>query len=250
MGVIRVDPHIKVLDERVRSLAISRGLDAIVYAPHFTPLPTIVERARRYSDDRLLVVPARELFTGTWRTRKHVLAIGLADPIPDFLDLETTMEALHEQDAAVIAPHPGYLSMSLSPEDVLDFRAQIDAVEVYNPKFLPHHARRARQLADRVDRPPIVSSYAHLRRTVGVASIHLEGAADSPDDIVEAIKSGAIVGHSRPPVPQRWVSHASELTHLLWENTGQKSARLLSPKTEATHPSAPIYDGRFDGISE
>ena len=65
----RVDLHVKVLDERVVERAKARGLDALVYAPHFTRLPAIRARAARFSDDDLLVVPAREVFTGSWRDR-------------------------------------------------------------------------------------------------------------------------------------------------------------------------------------
>jgi len=61
----RVDCHVKVLNERVVERAKRAGLDALVYAPHFTRLPEIRERAAAYSDDELLVVPAREVFTGT-----------------------------------------------------------------------------------------------------------------------------------------------------------------------------------------
>ncbi|PSP39031.1 metal-dependent phosphoesterase, partial [Halobacteriales archaeon QH_7_65_31] len=36
--MFRVDPHVKILDERVVRRAKQRGLDAIVYAPHFIRL--------------------------------------------------------------------------------------------------------------------------------------------------------------------------------------------------------------------
>ncbi|HET7324465.1 MAG TPA: PHP domain-containing protein, partial [Halococcus sp.] len=55
----RVDLHIKILDEQVVQRAKRYGLDVLVYAPHFTRLPAIRERARAFSDDDLLVVPAR-----------------------------------------------------------------------------------------------------------------------------------------------------------------------------------------------
>ncbi|PHQ46649.1 metal-dependent phosphoesterase, partial [Halorubrum sp. C3] len=36
----RVDAHVKVLDDEVVARAKDRGIDALVYAPHFTRLPT------------------------------------------------------------------------------------------------------------------------------------------------------------------------------------------------------------------
>ena len=69
MREFRVDPHVKVLDERVVARAKRRDIDALVYAPHVTRRPDLAARARRFSDDELLVVPARELFSGSWRNR-------------------------------------------------------------------------------------------------------------------------------------------------------------------------------------
>ncbi|MFC6726015.1 PHP domain-containing protein, partial [Halobium palmae] len=83
--------HAKVLDERVVARAKSRGIDVLVYAPHFVRLPDARETATRFSDDDLLVVPAREVFTGSWRDRKHVLAVGLSEPVPDFVELDAAL---------------------------------------------------------------------------------------------------------------------------------------------------------------
>ena len=139
-----VDMHVKVLDERVVQRAKARGLDALVYAPHFTRLPDIRDRAGRFSDDELTVFPARELFANSWQRRRHVLAVGLDEPVPDFLTLDATLAELRRQDAAILIPHPGFLSVSLGGEEIQQYAGTIDAVEVYNPKHLPHHNRRAR----------------------------------------------------------------------------------------------------------
>ena len=71
------------------------------------------ERAERFSDDDLLVVPARELFTGSWRNRKHVLALDLEAPVPDFLTFEGTIAELERQDAVVLAPFVDSLSQEI-----------------------------------------------------------------------------------------------------------------------------------------
>ena len=94
--VTRVDLHVKVVDEDVVERAKAAGIDALVYAPHFEHLDTVRERAARFSDEELLVVPGREYFTGTWANRKHVLAVDPDDPVPDFLPLEATMAELHD----------------------------------------------------------------------------------------------------------------------------------------------------------
>lgn len=245
MALARVDPHVKVLDESVKSLALARGLDALIYAPHFTPWPTVVDHARRYTDDDLLVVPAREIFTGPWNDRKHVLSLDLERPIPDFISLSDTMTELQAQEACVIAPHPGYLSMSLSPDDVVRYREHIDAIEVYNPKFLPWHGPRAKRLAQRLGAPIVTSSYAHLRSTVGTVWIEIDAEITHEPDVIEAIRDGAIKGYGHSGLGRLTRTKLGELSHLCWENSGQKLMRVLADGPPATHPSCDVYHGRF-----
>lgn len=177
----RVDMHVKVLDEQVVRRAKARGLDALVYAPHFTSLPEIERRAAAYTDSELLVVPAREVFTGDWRNRNHLLAVGLDRPVPDFITLEGALLECRNQGAATLVPHPGFLTVSLDGEDVKQYRSLVDSVEVYNSKFWPHHSRRASLIAENASQPTFASSYAHLRRSVGEAWTGFDRADVEPD---------------------------------------------------------------------
>ena len=244
----RADLHVKVLDERVVERAKARGLDALVYAPHFTRLPRIRERAERFSDDDLLVVPAREVFTGTWRNRKHALAVGLDEPVPDFVPLDDAMAAFARQDAAVLIPHPEFLSVSLAADDLRTYRDRIDAVEAYNPKHWPHHNRRASGLAADLDLPTFTSSYAHLRGTIGEAWTEFDRSIDSAAELVAALKEGA----NRRVVHRSGWKHrlrrATEFAHLGWENSYEKVDRLFLSGMEPTHPDHIAYDGRFEGV--
>ncbi|AEH38717.1 PHP domain-containing protein [Halopiger xanaduensis] len=244
-----VDCHVKVLDERVVERATRAGLDAIVYAPHFTRLPDIRERAAAYSSDDLRVIPAREVFTGAWHERKHVLALGLEEPVPDFIPLEAAMAEFERQDAVVLAPHPGFLNVSLSESDLQQYRDVIDAVEIFNPKHLPHHNRRAGKLAEQFDYPPFTSSYAHLPRTVGVAHTEFDAAVESEADLCRALEDDV----SRRVVHENglahWVATAGELAHLGYENTWKKADRFFLSGTEPTHPRHIAYDGRFDDVA-
>ncbi len=203
-----VDCHVKILNEAVVERAKQAGLDVLVYAPHFTRLPEIRDQASAYSDDDLLVVPAREVFTGSWRNRKHVLAIGLSDPVPDFISLEAAMAEFDRQDAAVLVPHPTFATVCLSETDIAQYAEMIDALETFNPKHLPFHNRRARALAREYDLAPFTSSYAHLSRTVGTAYTVFETAIDTETDLLEALhdpaprriahETGSSAGKRRP----------------------------------------------------
>lgn len=249
MPTTRVDLHAKVLDGGVVRRAKAAGIDVLVYAPHFTRLPDARDRAAEYSDDELLVVPGRELFTGSWRDRKHVLAVGLTDPVPDFITLDAVFDELRRQDAAALVPHPGFLNVSLTPTDVERFRDTVAAVETHNPKHLPHHNRRARAIADAYDIPGFASSYAHLPETVGGVWTAFDAAIDTEADLVDALESGV----PRQTYHQRGARYQArslaEKLHLGYENTWEKIDRILLSGTEPTHPRHIAYDDQFDDVA-
>ncbi len=244
----RVDCHVKVLSEQVIYRAKKAGLDAIVYAPHFTRLPEIREQATAYSDEDLLVIPAREVFTGSWRNRKHILAIGLTDPLPDFIPLSVAIDELEAQGAAILAPHPEFLTVSLTEADLRQYRQAIDAIEIYNPKHLPRHNRRARELAGDLGYPPFTSSYAHLPETVGTAYTAFDR-IDTEAGLVEALKEDVWRRVTYKDGLRRRLTTARELGHLCWENTYQKADRLFLSGIEPTHPRHIAYEGQFDDVS-
>jgi predicted metal-dependent phosphoesterase TrpH len=249
MTEFRVDPHVKVLDERVVARAKARGLDALVYAPHFTRLPTVEARAERFSDEELLVVPAREVFTGNWRHRKHVLAVGLTDPVPDFITLEGAMAEFERQGAAVLAPHPEFATVSLQAHDLRAHRERIHGIEAYNPKQFDVHDDRATELAREFDLPAFGSSYAHLAGTVGEVWTTFEQRHATGDALVEALRSGA----PREMYHRDGTAHRlrclAEFGHLFYENTWEKLDRLFLSGTEPTHPGHIAYGGEFDDVS-
>ena len=249
MTTTRVDLHVKILDEQVARRAKARGIDVLVYAPHFTRLPTIEARARQFTDDDLLVVPAREVFTGDWRDRKHVLGIGLDEPIPDFIALDATMDELDRQDAATLVPHPDFLTVSLADDDLERYGEVIDAVEVYNPKHLPQHNRRAKELADSHGFPAFASSYAHLPGTIGEVWTAFDRPIESADDLVAALEAGADRTVKRRTGPRHQLRCALEFSHLGYENSWSKVDRLLLSGMEPTHPHHVAYDGTFDDVS-
>lgn len=245
----QIDCHVKVLDDRVVERAKRAGLDAIVYAPHFTRLPEIRERAAAYSSEDLLVIPAREVFTGSWRNRKHVLALGLREPVPDFIPLEAAMAEFDRQDATVLVPHPEFANVSLTVADLRTYAETISAIEIHNPRHLPWDNRRARELADTLSIPPFTSSYAHVPRSVGVAYTAFEAGIESEADLLTAFEDGAARRIVYDTGLERWGTTAMELGHLVYENTWKKVDRLFLSGTEPTHPQHIAYDGRFDDVS-
>ncbi|MEF8777325.1 MAG: PHP-associated domain-containing protein [Natronomonas sp.] len=248
MDRFRIDVHVKVLDERIVERAKSRGLDGIVYAPHFVRLPEIRRRAERFSDSELLVVPGREVFTGDWRNRKHILAVGLSDPVPDFITLEGALAEFERQGAAVLAPHPEFATVSLEAHDLRAHRDRIHGIEVYNPKYLDGHGERARELAREFDLPAFGSSYAHLPATVGEVWTEFDRTLEA-DEIVDALQNDTARRVYHRSGAKHRIRCAAEFTHLFYENSWGKIDRLFLSGTEPTHPDHIAYDGRFDGVS-
>jgi predicted metal-dependent phosphoesterase TrpH len=241
--------HVKLLDDRVVERAKARGIDVLVYAPHFTRLPDIRARARAFTDENLLVVPARELFTGSWRDRKHLLAVGLTEPVPDFVTLEGAIRECERQRAAVLVPHPDLLTVSLDAADVRRHRERIDAVERYNAKCLPWQNRAMGAIVRETGLPAFGSSYAHLHATVGEAWTAFERPIDDETDLVRALRERA----PRRVIRRSGVGHrvrgAVDFAHLAYENTWGKIDRLLLSGMEPTHPDHIAYRGRFDDVA-
>ncbi len=244
-----LDVHVKVLDERIVERAKARGLDALVYAPHFVRLPEIRSRAERFADSELLVVPGREVFTGDWRNRKHVLAIGLSDPVPDFITLEAAMAEFERQGAAVRAPQPEVATVSLEAHDKRAHRDRIHGIEVYNSKNLAAHDERAHELASKFELPPVGSSYAHLRGTVGEVWTAFDCRFEAVEEIVEALRDGIPRRVYHRNGAEHHLRCAAEFAHLFYENSWGKLDRLFLSGTEPTHPDHIAYDGRFDDVS-
>jgi predicted metal-dependent phosphoesterase TrpH len=245
----RVDAHVKVLDDDVVALAKERGIDALVYAPHFTRLPTIRKRAARFSDDDLTVVPAREVFTGDWGNRRHILVLGLDEPVPDYITFEAAMAEADRQDAVVLAPHPGFATISLTRPEIAAHSTRIDAVETYNTKLLPHQNARTRRIAEATDQPGFGSSYAHLPGTVGEAWTEFDGDYDGVDGVVDAFREA----RPRTVVHRGGIGHQLrglvEFAHLAYENTWEKLDRQFLSGDEPTLPSNVAYEGRFNDVS-
>ncbi|ESP89907.1 PHP-associated domain-containing protein [Candidatus Halobonum tyrrellensis] len=241
--------HTKVLDERVVDRARASGIDVLVYAPHFTRLPDIRERAERFSTDDLTVVPAREVFTGDWSNRRHLLAVGLSDPVPDFITFEGALAEFERQGAAVVVPHPEYLNVSLTRAEVGAYRDRLHGVETRNAKLFARQNDRALRIAEAFDIPGVASSYAHLRGTIGAAWTEFPGLDPTESALVDALRSRTERSAVVRSDPATRVRRLAEFGYLGVENTYGKLDRLFLSGMEPTHPRHIAYDGRFDRVA-
>ena len=245
----RVDMHVKVLSDRVVERAAAHGIDVLVYAPHFTRLPEINAEAESYSTEEVTVVPAREVFTGDWANRRHLLVIGLDEPLPDFITFEAALAECDRQHAAVVVPHPGFANVSLTKPEIRAHRDRLDAVETYCAKLFGYQNRRGQRVADELDIPGFGSSYAHLAGTTGEAWTTFDQQIDATAELVEALRTEV----PREVVHRSTAGHRGyqllEYVHLGYENSWKKIDRLLLSGDEPTHPRNVVYEGRFDDVS-
>jgi predicted metal-dependent phosphoesterase TrpH len=221
----------------------------LVYAPHFTRLSEIRDRAEQFSDDDLLVVPAREVFTGDWRSRRHLLAVGLSEPVPDFVTFEATLAELDRQDAATLVPHPGLMNVSLTRSEVGAYRDTIHGVESLNAKQFPYQNERGERIVEAFDVPTFASSYAHLVGTVGSAWTEFDREIDSEAELVAALREGADRRLVKRTDPATRIRRLAEFAHLGYENSWGKLDRLFLSGMEPTHPRHIAYEGRFDDVA-
>lgn len=241
--------HVKTLNGRVVERAKARGLDVLVYAPHFTRVPDIRAEAKRHSDDELLVVPGREVFTGNWQNRRHLLVIGLSNPIPDFISFEGALSEIADQGAALCIPHPTFLNVSLGQPEIQAYADHIDAVESYNSKSPPYVNRRAKRIAEEAGLSTFGSSYAHLRGSVGEAWTEFDTHIQTETALVNALDTNVDrqVIHRAGPRHRFW--NLAEFAHLGYENSWGKVERLFLSGTEPTHPDHIAYAGRFEDVA-
>lgn len=245
----RVDLHVKVLDDPVVERAEAAGVDVLVYAPHFVRLPEIRTRAERFSTEEVTVVPAREVFTGDWRNRRHLLAIGLDDPVPDFITYEAALAEFERQEAAVVVPHPEFLNVSLTRAEVSAYRDRIHAIETYNAKLFERQNERGRRIAEAFDIPGYGSSYAHLHGSIGAAWTEFESDVTDEAALTAALQDReerTVVKRTDPATTAR---RLVEFAHLGFENSYGKLDRLFLSGMEPTHPRHIAYGGRFDDVA-
>jgi len=161
---------------------------------------------------------------------------------------EGALAAFERQGAAVLVPHPEFLTLSMTERDIETYADRVDAVEVYNPKHWPWDDRRAREIARESGLQTYISSYAHLTPTIGEAWVEFDRPIDSAAGLVDALRSGA----PRRMYHRDGVGHVLkrriEFAHLGWENSYEKFERVVVNGDEPTHPAGD-YPDRFAAMN-
>ena len=105
------DPHCHTLSSdgmvtpaQLVEAALAAKLDLIAVTDHDT-MASVAETRRRGEDAGLTVVAGEEITT-RWPAQTHVMGWFLEKPVRSGMSLEETVDAIHDQGALAIVPHP------------------------------------------------------------------------------------------------------------------------------------------------
>ncbi len=165
-----------------------RGLDGVAITDHDT-----LAGALKLQNSDLTVIPGIEITT----LRGHLLALNVTTPIPPKLDINQTIQRIHEAGGIAIAAHPTLFYKTAPSQQT----ASYDAIEVINSAAIPFQffTYLNRKFATRLNLPQTAGSDSHYAPEIGAAYTVIEADPDV-DEIVQAIKKGATipVGKSIP----------------------------------------------------
>jgi hypothetical protein len=144
------------------------------------------------------VIVAEEIKT----TEGELVGLFLKEAIPRGLTPEETIERVKAQGGLVSLPHP-FDRIRREPlrgparERVL---GHLDVIEVFNSRTsLRRDSERARRLAEELGLPMSAGSDAHSPWEIGAAYVEMPD-FDGPQEFLEALRQGRIVGRRSNPL--------------------------------------------------
>jgi hypothetical protein len=176
--------------DEILARAEAIGLDAIAITDHDS-----VDGARyalRCSTP-VVVIPGTEVSTN----EGHLLVLGVTTPLPAGMDFLETVQAAHAMGGLTILPHPYHLWRHGVGLRLRSSVEAVDAIEVFNSRFLVGTANaKAARVARRFGKPCVGGSDAHNARYVGYGITYV-GAEPDMDSILQAIRNGETVAAGR-----------------------------------------------------
>jgi predicted metal-dependent phosphoesterase TrpH len=139
------------------------------------------------------VIPGTEVSTA----QGHLLVIGTTTTLPAGRDLLETVALARSRGALLILPHPYHLWRHGAARRVKASIEAVDAIEVFNSRFLVGMAnRKAARIARRFGKAAVGGSDAHNARYVGFGLTYIAAERNVPA-ILEAIRRGETIAGGR-----------------------------------------------------
>ena len=180
--------------EEILKRAEEAGLDAIAITDHDTVDGVKHALACKTS---VLVIPGIEVST----RQGHLLVLGVTEIIPAGLDISETIRIGRRLGALLILPHPYHVWRHGVARRRKSGMAMVDAVEVFNSRYIVGSAnRKAERIARRLGKPCVGGSDAHHARYVGFGLTYVDAKKDVAS-ILAAIRAGKVTyGGKKTPL--------------------------------------------------
>ena len=176
--------------DEILARAEAIGLDAVAITDHDS-----VDGAR-YAlrcNTPVLVIPGTEVSTN----EGHLLVLGVTSPLPSGMDFLDTVRTAQSMGGLTILPHPYHIWRHAVALRLRSSVEAVDAIEVFNSRFLFGTAnRKAARVARRFGKPCVGGSDAHNARYVGYGITYI-GAEPDVASILQAIRDGDTVAAGR-----------------------------------------------------
>jgi len=171
--------------EEILKRAEEAGLDAVAITDHDTV--DGAKKALACMTD-VLVIPGIEVST----RQGHLLVLGVTDVIPSGLDVAATVEIVRRMGGVAILPHPYHVWRHGVARRRKAGMAIVDAVEVFNSRYIVGSANtKAARIARRLGKPCVGGSDAHNARFVGFGRTFVDAEKNVPA-ILDAIRTGKV----------------------------------------------------------
>ncbi len=196
--------------ERYVSRCLELGINCVAVTDHNSIEGALaVQRSAPFK-----VIVAEEIKTAAG----ELTGLFIKEQIPRGLTPEETIERVKAQGGLVSLPHP-FDRIRREPlraaarERVL---GRIDVIEVFNSRTtLRRDNERARGLAEERDLPMSAGSDAHSARELGAAYVEMPD-FDGPQEFLEALRQGRIVGRRSNPLVHLISTLAKGRSRLGW----------------------------------
>lgn len=158
------------------------GLDGIAITDHDTS-KAWAEAGAEAKKQGIISIPAMEIFS----TAGHIIGLGLNEHVKKGMTAEETIDAIREQGAVSVAPHP----FDTQNRGIRKFMDRADAAEVFNALGIDRLGNMATERRARKKGLNMVAgSDAHSLEMIGTACNRIE--AGSVDEVLVAIRHGKV----------------------------------------------------------
>jgi hypothetical protein len=177
--------------EVLLATARDRGLGAIAVTDH-NEISGALEAREKAAEFGVKLIVGEEVKT---KDQGEVIGLFIEEKIPRGMSLEETIAEIRRQGGIVYVPHPFDRLHSVPDyEHLLNVVADVDAIEVFNPRIaIAAWNEEAVRFAGKYRIPGGAGSDAHVAQGLGAVRIRMRD-FDGPDEFLQSLREADIIG--------------------------------------------------------